>query len=333
MKPHNCRISSALVPALVLFLVMIWSDPVNSVETKSRVSAPSASEAAIRTIRQEVQSIEKNAPKFRRMAIPWEGSTEGGELIGFFQGPSLRKVAQDVFGEMGRATTELYFRSNRLIFAVSTTLRYNRPFYFDEGKKNLEIESRVLERCWFAQGRLIAAAGGDGKMIAIASSKAKSLAEKFAATSKKATAALSKAKPHTLYDDDSGKHPVGAKVDALLAHTKCTGDDTFGTSMATQMWDDELNRVYRELKGKLDATDAKTLQDAQRKWMAWRDAEFKITDSLYGEQPGTMFQPMTEQHKLGIVRSRAMDLQHWLEMQENYLEHRREMNEMEKGLR
>jgi uncharacterized protein YecT (DUF1311 family) len=335
MKPHNCRNSAALlVPALVLLLVMIWSDPVNAGETKPPVSTLSASETAIRTIRQEVQSIEKNAPKFRRLAIPWEGrSTEGGELIGYFQGPSLRKVVEDVFGETGRSITELYFQSNRLIFAVSTTIHYKRPLNFDEKTKDLEIESRVQERCWFAQGRLIAAAGGDGKMIPIASPKAKSRAEKFTATAKEATAALSKTKPRTLFDDQPGKHPVEAKVNALAQQARCTLDETIVTCMATQLWDDELNRVYRELRGKLAESDAMTLQDAQRKWIAWRDAEFKITDRLYGEQPGTMFQPMSEQHKMWIVRSRALDLQNWLEMRENYLKHRREMDEMEKGLK
>jgi hypothetical protein len=43
--------------------------------------------------------------------------------------------------------------------------------------------------------------------------------------------------------------------------------------------------------------------------------------------------PLCEQHKMWIVRSRAMDLQNWLEMRENYLKHRREMDEMEKGLK
>jgi uncharacterized protein YecT (DUF1311 family) len=322
----------AIPPCLALVFLTVSLN--QAVAQKTKGPRASQEDDAIAAIRQEVQSVEKNAREFRRVAIPWEGrSTEGGELAGYFQGPTLRKAVADVFGETGRSITELYFQSNRLIFAVSTTTHYKRPFYFDEKAKDLEIESRVQERCWFAQGRLIAVAGGDGKMISVASAKAKSLSDKFTSTAKEAVAALSKAKPHTMYDDKPGKHPVDAKVDALLAHPRCTSDETFGACMAMQLWDDELNRVYRELSGKLDVEYAKVLQDAQRKWIAWRDVEFKITDSLYGRQPGTMFQPMCESHKLGIVQRRALELQDWLEMQENYLEHRREMDEMEKGLK
>jgi uncharacterized protein YecT (DUF1311 family) len=319
---------------IFLALLLLTTGGNQALAQKPKESQINQGDGAVAVVRQEVQTIEKNAPKFRRVAIPWDGSsTEGGELAGCFQGPSLRKAVADVFGETGRSITELYFQSNRLIFAVSTTTHYKRPFNFDEKAKDLEIESRVQERCWFAQGRLIAAAGGDGKMISVVSAKAKALSDKFMTTAKEAVAALSKAKPHTMYDDKPGKHPVDAKVDALLANPRCTSDETFGACMAMQLWDDELNRVYRELKSKLDAADAKALQDTQRKWIAWRDAEFKITDSMYGRQPGTIFQPMCESHKLGIVQRRALELQDWLEMQENYLEHRREMDEMEKGLR
>lgn len=329
MKPKPCCNPFAVLPAIVFLSITCCS----AAETKASASAPPTSESAIRTIRQEVQNIEESAPKFRRVAIPWEGrSTEGGELAGYYQQQTLRKIVEDCFGETGRSITELYFQSNRLIFAVSTKKYYKRPLVFDEKARDLEVERKVQERCWFFQGRLIAASGDDGKRIALSSAQAKALSEDMAATAKEAVAALSKAKPHTFFDDGPGKHPVESKVDALLANPRCTLDETSGARMAAQLWDDELNRVYRELRSKLDASDANALQDAQRRWIAWRDAEFGFTGSMYFRQPGSIFQPMSEHHKMNIVRSRAFDLQHWLEMQDFCLEHQRERDALEKSL-
>lgn len=75
---------------------------------------------------------------------------------------------------------------------------------------------------------------------------------------------------------------------------------------AYDSWDTELNKKYRALLAKLSPADAVKLKDSQRKWLAFRDAEFafvgiresgllsvervRITPSLAGEEALAYFQ-------------------------------------------
>ncbi len=47
------------------------------------------------------------------------------------------------------------------------------------------------------------------------------------------------------------------------------------------MWDKRLNQVYRKLMIKLSPKQRKLLRESQRKWLQYRDREFKFIESFY----------------------------------------------------
>jgi uncharacterized protein YecT (DUF1311 family) len=84
---------------------------------------------------------------------------------------------------------------------------------------------------------------------------------------------------------------------------------------ATEAWDKELNRVWRELMAELPAAAKEPLRVAQRKWIAFRDAELEALASAYGAMPGTMFLVMQADAASTLTRDRVRQLEALLEAQ------------------
>ncbi|HEU4455018.1 MAG TPA: hypothetical protein VFR81_18285 [Longimicrobium sp.] len=81
------------------------------------VTATSGDPATISRIRGLFTEIEREAPTYRRTTRELQGySLEGGELVGFYRGSELRKLATHHFGESGEATEEYYFSDGRPVF-------------------------------------------------------------------------------------------------------------------------------------------------------------------------------------------------------------------------
>ena len=103
---------------------------------------------AIESIRQHYASINQNAPRYRRVKKNLAGySAEGGEVVAYFHGPTVMKMAATFFGETGRAVEEYYFWNGQLIFVFQTDNRYDKPF----GKVVRKIENRF----YFKDGKMI----------------------------------------------------------------------------------------------------------------------------------------------------------------------------------
>ena len=49
----------------------------------------------------------------------------------------------------------------------------------------------------------------------------------------------------------------------------------------------DLDKVYKQLMGKLDAEQQKSLKEAQRAWIKWRDAEAELTARVAGDVGGS----------------------------------------------
>lgn len=73
-------------------------------------------------------------------------------------------------------------------------------------------------------------------------------------------------------------------------------------------WDAELNRQYKRLMALLSPEEQQALRDAQRKWIAFRDAEFTLIDGLYGRMQGSMYRPMHVEARKELVKARALQL-------------------------
>ena len=73
-------------------------------------------------------------------------------------------------------------------------------------------------------------------------------------------------------------------------------------------WDAELNRVYAELRRKLDKPGQQALKDSQQKWLAYRDAELSTIRVIYGALQGTMYIPMSADASAALVKARVQAL-------------------------
>ena len=113
----------------------------------------------IPAIRQQYASINRNAPKYRKIKKELLGfSTEGGELIAYLSGPSIVKISATFYGEMGRATDEYYYLNDKLIFVFGKHSHYRAPL---TGKVVRTAENRY----YFKDDKLIRWIGEDGKQV------------------------------------------------------------------------------------------------------------------------------------------------------------------------
>jgi uncharacterized protein YecT (DUF1311 family) len=66
----------------------------------------------------------------------------------------------------------------------------------------------------------------------------------------------------------------------------------------------------------LDKDEKDKLRESQRAWIKFRDAEFEIINILY-PQDATMYINIRAADKLSIVKERALELKHYVEIQED----------------
>ncbi|MFC4164376.1 lysozyme inhibitor LprI family protein [Epilithonimonas zeae] len=106
------------------------------------------------------------------------------------------------------------------------------------------------------------------------------------------------------------------KIDHTLE--KCLNQDNSTAGQrnciisAQQSWDKELNKSYTSLNHKLNNTAKKELLEAQRNWISFRDSEFKLINKYYLDvKKGTIFQVISENKKLQIIKERALQLKEY----------------------
>lgn len=108
--------------------------------------------------------------------------------------------------------------------------------------------------------------------------------------------------------------PIDAALDECLAAP--AGETTQGmvecAGAAYQSWDEALNEVYGELMDTLDETQAASLRDAQRKWIAFRDADKAFGVTTMTEDTGTMLRVSLNFGAVDTVRARVLALRGYL---------------------
>jgi uncharacterized protein YecT (DUF1311 family) len=79
----------------------------------------------------------------------------------------------------------------------------------------------------------------------------------------------------------------------------------------------ELDKIYKELMGKLDADQQKSLKEAQRAWIKWRDAEAVLIARVAGDIGGSALRvdSLIEQEKL--IKQRAEVLKGYIKTASN----------------
>jgi hypothetical protein len=100
-------------------------------------------EKEIAAIRTDVSLINKNAAKYDKKTKSFEDlSLEGSEATYFLSGRGLKKIVAKIYGESFRATSELYYSGEELIFVFQRVERYSNGL----GSKVGRIEEKRLYR-------------------------------------------------------------------------------------------------------------------------------------------------------------------------------------------
>ena len=115
----------------------------------------------------------------------------------------------------------------------------------------------------------------------------------------------------------SDQHPIEAELSRCMETPE--GMSTHGMRQclgnASEAWDKEMNRIWGELMRELPAPAKDSLRAAQRKWIAFRDAELEALAQSYGAMPGTMYLVMHADAVSTLTRDRVRQLDALLEAQ------------------
>ena len=77
-------------------------------------------------------------------------STEGAQLLTYYDDSSLVKMSMTYFGETGNSEDDIYYMGDNVSFVRSIKTFYDKPFYIDD----YEIESQSLDMFYFQNDSL-----------------------------------------------------------------------------------------------------------------------------------------------------------------------------------
>lgn len=114
------------------------------------------------------------------------------------------------------------------------------------------------------------------------------------------------------------KHRIEITHDNCIKVNSTTAGMLECSSFAYRQWDHELQTVYSDLMSKLNEEGKKSLREAQRAWIKFRDTEFKWLDTFYSKVDGTMWLVIHASDRGAIVKARVMQLKGMLDTAEYY---------------
>lgn len=106
----------------------------------------------------------------------------------------------------------------------------------------------------------------------------------------------------------AAKHHIDSYLEACINADSTTAGMVNCTNQAYSLWDKELNIKYTNLMSALAPTDKQALRNAQRQWIAFRDAEFEAMDAMYNRKDGTVYLSMRAADRLEVVKARVLQL-------------------------
>jgi uncharacterized protein YecT (DUF1311 family) len=113
------------------------------------------------------------------------------------------------------------------------------------------------------------------------------------------------AAPAALAQPDPEEHAIDQQLGLCLDEDPSTHGMLRCLATAYDAWDAEMNRAYEAVMAGVDAETRTALRDAQRRWLAFRDAELAALDAFYARQEGTMWLVIHADRTVDLVRRRA----------------------------
>jgi uncharacterized protein YecT (DUF1311 family) len=111
--------------------------------------------------------------------------------------------------------------------------------------------------------------------------------------------------PHQRAANDALQLRLSKEGNDCLDVRNNNGDTFCITEVATQT-DKDFSTFYENLKAILDQPNQKNLEDAQTKWVVYRDATCQAIDEFFRQ--GTARVGMVARCKIHVIRSRMKDL-------------------------
>jgi len=144
-------------------------------------AAAPQTEKEIQSIRQTYAATNRKLARYKKVKKDLSGfSAEGGELIAYFDGPAIVKIAVTHYGEMGKYYEDYYYREGKLVFVFRKITKYNRPL---TGK----VISTALSRFYFHDDKLIRWIDEQGKLVSSTSSEFAKQQDEYLKSSKQFT--------------------------------------------------------------------------------------------------------------------------------------------------
>ncbi len=124
-----------------------------------------------------------------------------------------------------------------------------------------------------------------------------------------AVAILAAAAPARAQDDAQRDHPADRAMRACIDRSGgVTADMLDCADSAYGAWDRELNAAYQSLMARLDPASRALLRDAQRRWLAFREAETAFQRGPWTGQGGSLERIMLTFRNVDTLRERALAL-------------------------
>jgi uncharacterized protein YecT (DUF1311 family) len=105
-------------------------------------------------------------------------------------------------------------------------------------------------------------------------------------------------------------YPTDDSLDHCIDQQATPSEQALCVEEALGRWDEIMNAVYQKLTERLPSKS--TLVEAQRAWLAFRDAEYLLIDSIYETLPAQEYQPFHAYWRLRLTRERALLLKKYL---------------------
>ncbi len=142
-------------------LIIITPDNKTIADHNIVLCADTASQAAITKIRASVVTINQHIASFKQVTKTDDSdegeSTEGNEVVKYYDGSTLKKILTIYFGETGKLVEEYYFDKNTLIFFYSVEYRYGIPLNATKHPEKIKSIPKTEKRYYFSGNVIIKA--------------------------------------------------------------------------------------------------------------------------------------------------------------------------------
>jgi uncharacterized protein YecT (DUF1311 family) len=109
------------------------------------------------------------------------------------------------------------------------------------------------------------------------------------------------------------QHPIDIALEKCMLEDPSTNGAFQCLIKAYDQWDKELNRIYQNLKLKLESQGQAALKSAQLKWIEYRDKEFYLVNIIYPQDgAGRMSRNFNAARRVAIVKARVLELENYL---------------------